>query len=121
MRRRIKATLLALTLTVSSYNPPADAAMKRVSNPYPGGSPKLEQWIATTWPARLRAGALNVAWCESTGNPKARKGSYRGLFQIGKDEWEQHGGGDIYNPLDNAQAAYNLYEARGFQPWECRP
>ncbi len=45
------------------------------------------------------------AQIESSGNPNARTGRYRGLFQLSPDEFDKYGGGDINNPADNANAA----------------
>lgn len=53
---------------------------------------------------------------ESNCNPSATNGSYRGLFQMGTNEFNKFGGkGDIFNPLQNALSAanymkYNLKE-----------
>ena len=52
-------------------------------------------------PAMLRV----FAKIESSGNPRARTGSYKGLFQLSNEEFAKHGGGDIYNATDNANAA----------------
>lgn len=42
---------------------------------------------------------------ESGGNPNARTGSYSGLFQLSAPEFNKYGGGNIYDPSDNARAA----------------
>jgi hypothetical protein len=42
---------------------------------------------------------------ESGGNPNAVTGSYKGLFQMSKEEFEKYGGGNIFNEDDNARAA----------------
>ena len=43
---------------------------------------------------------------ESGGNPNAKTGSYKGLFQLSEPEFNITGaGGNIYNPSDNAKAA----------------
>lgn len=42
---------------------------------------------------------------ESGGNPNARTGSYSGLFQLSAPEFNKYGGGNIYDPNDNARAA----------------
>jgi len=43
---------------------------------------------------------------ESGGDPGAVTGSYRGLFQLSKDEFAKHGGGgSIHDPVANARAA----------------
>jgi hypothetical protein len=55
-----------------------------------------------------------VASIESSLNPSSnydKKTQYKGLFQIGGDEWSRHGKGDIYNAGDNATAAASLAAA----------
>jgi len=53
-----------------------------------------------------------VASIESAMNPSSnmnRATQYKGLFQIGREEWRQHGqGGNIYNAEDNAFGAARL-------------
>jgi hypothetical protein len=46
-----------------------------------------------------------VARIESGFNPKQRTGSYIGLFQLSKNEFEMYGAGDILVPRDNTVAA----------------
>ena len=46
-----------------------------------------------------------IAKIESNFNPKARTGSYIGLFQLSKVEFAKHGSGDILVPRDNTVAA----------------
>ncbi|AMN43159.1 transglycosylase family protein [Rhodoplanes sp. Z2-YC6860] len=46
-----------------------------------------------------------VAKIESNFKPTARTGSYVGLFQLGKTEFEKYGSGDILNARDNTVAA----------------
>ena len=46
-----------------------------------------------------------IAKIESNFNPKARTGSYIGLFQLSKYEFNKHGSGDILVPRDNTVAA----------------
>jgi hypothetical protein len=46
-----------------------------------------------------------VAKIESGLNPKQRTGSYIGLFQLSKNEFEMYGAGDIFVPRDNTVAA----------------
>ena len=53
--------------------------------------------------------AESIVWCESRGNPNARNRSgATGLFQIL--------GGPI-DPVANVATAYDMYRARGWQPW----
>ena len=77
------------------------------------GSPDVATHIANAAqkygfePSTLKA----FADIESSGNPSAnRVGSqYKGLFQIGKDEWSNYGeGGDPYSARDNADAAGHM-------------
>lgn len=46
------------------------------------------------------------AQIESSGNPNAKRGSYKGLFQLSEDIFAEYGGeGDIFDPQENANAA----------------
>src|SRR5262249_61268128 len=61
----------------------------------------------------LRAG-LDPSWLrkimrvESGGDPNARTGSYKGLFQLSQREFQRHGGsGTIYDSEQNTMAAAN--------------
>lgn len=61
----------------------------------------------------LRAG-LDPSWLrkimrvESGGDPNARTGSYKGLFQLSQKEFTRHGGsGSIYDSEQNTMAAAN--------------
>jgi hypothetical protein len=58
-----------------------------------------------------------MASIESSFNPSSnmnKRTQYKGLFQIGRDEWRQHGQGNIYNAGDNARAMASLInEHRG--------
>jgi hypothetical protein len=57
-----------------------------------------------------------IAYIESSGNPKNITGSYKGLFQLSASEFQKYGGGNIFDPRDNARAAaFKLTEEiRGF-------
>jgi len=46
-----------------------------------------------------------IAYVESSGNPKNVTGSYKGLFQLSNSEFHKYGGGNIFDPRDNARAA----------------
>src|SRR6266699_1330859 len=70
-------------------------------------SPNVSEAITT---AATQAGLdpalmLRIATIVSGGNPNAKKGSYQGLCQLSDDEFKKYGGGDIYNTVDNANAA----------------
>ena len=45
---------------------------------------------------------------ESRLNPRAQTGSYKGLFQLSNTEFKRNGGGNIYDPEDNAYAFAKL-------------
>lgn len=99
-----------------------------VSVSYDGSNPRLEEWIARTWPVDLVDEAIDVAWCESRGIPTARNGRYRGLFQIGPVEFRKFGTGSVYDPIDNSKAAFAYYSymenrrsGAGWNPWSCKP
>lgn len=51
---------------------------------------------------------LGFGRIESGLKPGARTGSYKGVFQLSKQEFQKHGGGNIYNARDNANAFANL-------------
>ena len=52
------------------------------------------------------AGMLKTfARIESSGNPNAVTGKYKGLFQLSDTEFAKHGGGDIFDANHNAMAA----------------
>jgi hypothetical protein len=46
-----------------------------------------------------------IAKIESGFNPKARTGSYMGVFQLSNREFRKYGSGDIFDPRDNTVAA----------------
>lgn len=50
-----------------------------------------------------------VAKIESDFDPKQRTGSYIGLFQLSRYEFQKYGSGDILNPRDNAVAAADKF------------
>lgn len=54
---------------------------------------------------------------ESGGRPNARTGSYKGLFQLSNSEFGKYGGGNIYDPVANSNAAAQKLagEAQGFK------
>lgn len=71
-----------------------------------------------------RAELEHVAFCESTLNPSARNGRYRGIFQMGPIfESSPYGraGLSVWSPLASAMAAASIVRAGGWGPWECRP
>ncbi len=61
----------------------------------------------------------SVAFCESTLNPYAMNGRYRGLFQLG---WVPFGRFSPFDPVANAlSAAATVVNDHGWRQWSCRP
>jgi Transglycosylase SLT domain len=59
------------------------------------------------------AAAVAIAKIESGFDPTSNQNAatkYKGLFQLGPDEWSQYGKGDIYDPTANADAFMSLYK-----------
>jgi hypothetical protein len=50
-----------------------------------------------------------IAKVESNFNPRARTGSYKGLFQLSDHEFEKNGAGNIWDARDNARAAARMF------------
>ena len=52
---------------------------------------------------------MSIAKVESNFNPRARTGSYKGLFQLSDDEFKKYGNGSIWDARDNARAAAHMF------------
>jgi hypothetical protein len=52
---------------------------------------------------------MSIAKVESNFNPRARTGSYKGLFQLSDDEFKKYGDGSIWDARDNARAAAHMF------------
>jgi hypothetical protein len=52
--------------------------------------------------------AGHILWCESRGDANAENSGHNGLFQIA---------GGPFDPVANVALAYEMYQARGWQPW----
>lgn len=115
-------SLIVTVIVVCGFATPSPA-MKSVHKNYPGGSPFYEQVIEDTWPEHLQDEAIDVAWCESSGNHRAsNRWGFKGMFQFGDREWRKYGrGGNVFNAWDNSAAAYRYYKVAGWGPWECKP
>lgn len=61
--------------------------------------------------------AIQVARCESELKTDARRGQFLGLFQMGANERARYGHGQ--DAPAQIEAAYQLFMARGWQPWTC--
>ncbi|UOF77891.1 putative internal virion protein [Caudoviricetes sp.] len=56
--------------------------------------------------------ALTIARIESNFDPTSnmnKSTQYKGLFQLGKNEWANNGAGDVYDPAANTDAFLKLY------------
>jgi hypothetical protein len=51
---------------------------------------------------------MSIAKVESNFNPRAKTGSYKGLFQLSDYEFEKYGDGSIWDARDNARAAAHM-------------
>jgi len=111
-----RAQAIAFTVDADRARKAADAAQAaraarvvRTSRPTPPSSGPVD-WKAIVarhpWDVAV---AERIVWCESRGNPNARNSSgATGLFQIL--------GGSV-DPVANVARAYEMYRARGWQPW----
>ena len=52
---------------------------------------------------------MSIAKVESNFNPRARTGSYKGLFQLSDYEFAKYGDGSIWDARDNARAAAHMF------------
>ena len=52
---------------------------------------------------------MSIAKVESDFNPRARTGSYKGLFQLSDYEFKKYGDGSIWDARDNARAAAHMF------------
>lgn len=78
-----------------------------LKHPVPTFSPQVNAALDN---AALRYGLdpgmfRTFAKIESGGNPGAQTGSYKGLLQLSNSEFAKHGGGNIFDPAANANAA----------------
>lgn len=100
-----------------TYQPKGETYSERPSHTYSQGSAETDQAITDA----ARAHHLDpnymrsIASIESSMNPNSnanRATQYKGLYQIGHDEWRRVGeGGNIYSARDNAMGAARLFDA----------
>lgn len=114
-----------LAFATETYRPHAPkiqlASLPGVMQNLPArGGPEVASAIAdASQRYNLDPNTMNaIASIESSNNPgsnRNRATQYKGLFQIGKEEWKRYGEGDIYNPRDNAMAAARML--KDHQSW----
>ena len=93
---------------------------------------RVKIWLTSAgWPQDLQDQAVVVVKCESTYNPIAKNGSFKGLFGL-DENWFKYFGVDPElwaDPEVNARVAYQVYQydlERNQAPWTqwdpaCRP
>lgn len=121
----ILTTLLFMWLTWPNTGQtatrPAPARLHTAANrehPPRRGTPAKQAWIiCRIFPNNACHKAINIAYCESTLNPHATNGEYRGIFQLGAPERRRYGHGRT--TWKQTRAAYAYYKNAGFNPWSC--
>lgn len=101
--------------TTEVYGPHYKPEHHTVSMPPPQ---TLEQLICSyPWNCTM---AMRVARCESTMNPRAYAAGNYGLFQVNGIHASQYqvSVDQLYDPVTNVRIAYDLYQRRGWQPWQ---
>jgi len=99
-----------------SYQPKGETyPAEKPSRPYSQGSRETDEAIVEASKAHhLDPNFMrSIASIESGMNPGSNanaKTQYKGLYQIGHDEWRRFGQGNIYSARDNAMAAGRLFE-----------
>ncbi|WP_136626664.1 transglycosylase SLT domain-containing protein, partial [Bradyrhizobium macuxiense] len=99
--------------TVAKIGAARDFSMKAYGKKPNLGSAETEAAIADAAKKYgLDANMLRgIASIESNMHPQSnwnRATQYKGLFQMGRDEWAKYGSGSIYNAHDNAMAAAHM-------------
>jgi hypothetical protein len=86
-----------------------------------------QRWAPTVdYAYRLAAAVYHVSYwqlrtvggCESTHNPFATNGRYRGVMQLG---WTPFGIFSPFDPVANVLSAASVVQREGWRQWSCRP
>jgi hypothetical protein len=83
----------------------------------------VEQMIRARWAGTGHADrAVRIARCESKLNPRAQnsRSTAYGLFQFLNSTWRSTGIAKTSDPQLQVEAAFRLWQQRGWQPWVCR-
>ena len=112
MSRRARVLAVAALIVIASACTPTQQA--------------LFIWQANGANNAELAQAERVIACESGGDPNASNGGrYLGLFQLWTGDLPTLAPGQpthaLFNPLVNADVAWQLYRGSGWGPWACRP
>ncbi len=112
--------------TPQSRTPRSEAPSGQSYAPGTGGSP-FQQGSAETDRAIVEAAEAHrldpntmrsIASIESSMNPSSnahRPTQYKGLYQVGRNEWQRFGEGNIYSARDNAMGAARMFDANRAQ------
>jgi hypothetical protein len=73
------------------------------------GNPRDEIRQAASLYGLELAMMMSIAKVESNFNPRAKTGSYKGLFQLSDYEFEKYGDGSVWDARDNARAAAHMF------------
>lgn len=91
------------------------AATPLLPVPVGGGA---QQWAAGRFATAVRR-------CESSDNPRAVNGKYRGLWQMDAGFWRTYGGlayaarPDLATRAQQNEVAWRGWKVRGWEPWTC--
>lgn len=123
------AILLAIAIAAiggpepSAATPRAEAAI--AARPMLRGRAAIRTTPAATirriFGKRYGVAAVKVARCESSLDPAARNGQYRGLFQMGSAERAAYGHGSTARAQARAARRYFNATGRDWSPWSCKP
>jgi hypothetical protein len=108
LSRRERQLSVANTNLHRRWNPTVDYALRLASAVY--GVSYWQLW--------------RVSRCESTHDPFAVNGKYRGLFQEGpmfESSAFGHWGFSVWDPVANALTAARVVSHEGWGQWQCRP
>jgi hypothetical protein len=102
------------------YSPRGETYSGSGGHPVRQGSGEVDQAIVEAARAHhLDPNTMrSIASIESDMNPSSnanRATQYKGLYQIGSEEWRRFGQGNIYSARDNAAAAARMFEANRAQ------
>ena len=71
--------------------------------------PRAEIEVAASLYGVDLAMMMSIAKVESDFNPRAKTGSYKGLFQLSDYEFDKYGDGSVWDARDNARAAAHMF------------
>ncbi len=114
---------VAVSPPLTAPTPPEPTATRSPATPIEQGLARLEELGATAYQLRI-FGCL--AWFESRNDPYAihynTNGSVdRSLWQINSIHAAKYAGRDIFDPVVNAEVAWQIYQSSGWRAWAVAP